>query len=107
MAKKRIGVVSVDSGQILICDPCHIDGEWKWEEFGGDVEHNFSYNACCEQTTKPPYFGQLSYAHGHDGVGVVSVGGPGDGEYPVYAYIDGNGTIERIVIEFNEEKEAT
>jgi hypothetical protein len=32
--KKQIGVVGVDSGQILVCDPCYIDSEWKDEEFG-------------------------------------------------------------------------
>jgi hypothetical protein len=31
--KKEIGEVGVDSGQILICDPCYIDSEWKKEEF--------------------------------------------------------------------------
>ena len=31
--KKQIGVVGVDSGQIVICDPCYIDSEWKKEEF--------------------------------------------------------------------------
>jgi len=31
--KKEIGVVGVDSGQIVICDPCYIDSEWKKEEF--------------------------------------------------------------------------
>jgi hypothetical protein len=31
--KKQIGVVRVDSGQILICDPCYIDSQWKKEEF--------------------------------------------------------------------------
>jgi hypothetical protein len=31
--KKEIGVVGVDSGQIVICDPCYIDSEWEKEEF--------------------------------------------------------------------------
>jgi len=31
--KKEIGFVGVDSGQILICDPCYIDSEWKHEKF--------------------------------------------------------------------------
>jgi len=24
----RIGIVGVDSGQLMVCDPCYIDGEW-------------------------------------------------------------------------------
>lgn len=31
--KKQIGVIGVDSGQVLICDPCYIDSEWKKEDF--------------------------------------------------------------------------
>ena len=31
--KKLLGNVGVDSGQILICDPCYIDTEWEKEEF--------------------------------------------------------------------------
>jgi hypothetical protein len=31
--KKEIGVVGVDSGQIVICDPCYIDSEWEKEDF--------------------------------------------------------------------------
>jgi len=29
----KLGEVSVDSGQIIICDPCYIDSMWKNEEF--------------------------------------------------------------------------
>jgi hypothetical protein len=28
MNKKKIGLVGVDSGQVVICDPCYIDSEW-------------------------------------------------------------------------------
>ena len=28
-----IGRVGVDSGQLMICDPCYIDSEWKNEKF--------------------------------------------------------------------------
>jgi len=33
MEKKLIGYVGVDSGQLLLCDPCYIDSIWKKEEF--------------------------------------------------------------------------
>lgn len=33
MKKKLIGYVGVDSGQLLLCDPCYIDSEWEQEEF--------------------------------------------------------------------------
>lgn len=33
MKKELIGFVGVDSGQLLLCDPCYIDSEWEKEEF--------------------------------------------------------------------------
>jgi len=33
MSSKLIGHVGVDSGQLLLCDPCYIDSEWRKEEF--------------------------------------------------------------------------
>ena len=39
--KKLIGYAGVDSGQILICDPCYIDSEWKKEEF--DIKRRYKH----------------------------------------------------------------
>lgn len=33
MKKILIGHVGVDSGQLLMCDPCYIDSEWTKEDF--------------------------------------------------------------------------
>lgn len=33
MKKVLIGHVGVDSGQLLMCDPCYIDSEWSKEDF--------------------------------------------------------------------------
>jgi len=33
MIKKLLGHVAVDSGQLLITDPCYIDSEWKKKDF--------------------------------------------------------------------------
>lgn len=30
---KLLGHIGVDSGQIMICDPCYIDDQWKEEQF--------------------------------------------------------------------------
>jgi hypothetical protein len=53
-----------------------------------DPKNNFSYNACAEKTLKEPHYGQLNFAMGHAGVGVVFSSGIGDGLYPVYARIE-------------------
>jgi len=34
--KVLVGRVGVDSGQILICDPCYIDSSWRREDFVDD-----------------------------------------------------------------------
>ena len=33
MNKELIGHVGVDSGQLLLCDPCYIDSQWEVEDF--------------------------------------------------------------------------
>jgi hypothetical protein len=33
MITQLIGHVGVDSGQLLLCDPCYIDSEWEHEDF--------------------------------------------------------------------------
>jgi hypothetical protein len=33
MSIELIGHVGVDSGQLLLCDPCYIDSQWEIEEF--------------------------------------------------------------------------
>ena len=33
MSVELIGHVGVDSGQLLLCDPCYIDSEWEKEDF--------------------------------------------------------------------------
>jgi len=40
--KKIIGHIGVDSGQVLICDPCYIDSEWKNEEF--NIPRRYQHN---------------------------------------------------------------
>jgi len=49
MKKELIGYVGVDSGQLLVCDPCYIGSEWEDENFDDreNPKANFSYNSCC------------------------------------------------------------
>ena len=96
MKKIKIGEVGVDSGQLIVCDPCYIDSEWKKEDLemnkaGGfePAKNSFSYPAVCAQTLGPKnYGGQLNYKMGHPGVAVAFSSGLGDGVYPVYAFIE-------------------
>jgi hypothetical protein len=142
---RKLGVVGVDSGQLMICDPCYINSQWRGSDaeartyspvfkhedgrmfhcvlhgegrpgstgFGnfeevlqpyGETVNNlieqgklakivdgsafgeFSYAGCCATTmNSEDQGGQLLYTLGHEGAGVVSSSGFGDGVYPVYA----------------------
>lgn len=48
MSKQLIGYISVDSGTIMVSDPCYwIDGDTSWEQFceemGTKKVHNFNH----------------------------------------------------------------
>lgn len=98
-ARKMVGEVWVDSGQVMIVDPCYLDS-WGGNDFNGTVPETikkgaFSYQGACEVTCSPAQAGQLE--HG----AVVSSSGYGDGVYPVYAEFDGDGvTVNRLTIDF-------
>ena len=79
-----IGHCGVDSGQILLIDPCYV---YK-DEYGSGGD----YDECCRIT--------LSEGAGQTELGVVTSSGYGDGVYPVYAEKDGNGRVKQVTILF-------
>lgn len=109
--EKLIGYCSVDSGQILLCDPCYIDSQWQRNtdpDFTkkGTKKHKgeFSYRGCCIATSGAKFGGQLNHGLGHPGAGVAICSGLGDGHYPVYATIktlkNAGKRVESITIKF-------
>ena len=97
MARKKIGVVGVDVGLVIIGDPgylIHTEPEIEstlgkdWEEF---------CNLLAEE--ERPAMKQFTFPLGNPGLAVVVSSGFGDGVYPVYAEIE-NGVIKKVTIEF-------
>ena len=92
-----IGHFSVDSGQAMVGDPCYLD-EWdtnrneEWNIEG--KEGQYSYHGA-SATTIANNYGELGMA-----TAVVFSTGYGDGLYPVYAEINEDGRVARVVIEF-------
>ena len=82
----RIGVVGVDSGQLVICDPMYVAHPGGRGKELNDYEllvHRFAE----KRDGDAEKFLQLRYDLGHDGLGVVFKSGIGDGEYEVWATI--------------------
>lgn len=102
----KIGSFGVDSGQVLITDPCYLN-EWKADEFDEPAikkmqksgKFEYSYNGACAKTLTENENGRDA---GHIGLGcdgVVAPTGYGDGVYDVMALYE-SGRVKEIKIEF-------
>ena len=95
-----VGYIGVDSGQVMIVDPCYLNSYDPQDNAEWDLDKNkgtFSYQGFCHKTLSDNV-GQLNLA-------VVSSTGYGDGSYPVYAETNEDGRIARLVVEFISEEE--
>ena len=96
-----LGHVSVDSGQLILVDPCYLK-DWKDGPFNLDFKADNDYAKCCLASLSVkgggPVFNELA---------VCFSTGWGDGTYPVYATKE-DGRIVRIEVEMaGEEEEET
>jgi hypothetical protein len=106
---EQIGTFGVDSGQVLITDPCYVKDfigddkedfdEAKQKEMQESGKFAYSYNGACARTLdiSKDRRGAGSIGQGCDGV--VANTGFGDGEYPVYAKFE-EGRCKEIKIVF-------
>lgn len=94
---RLIGHVGVDSGQVMITDPCYLDS-WKADDFtevGTNLD--YSYSGACNAT-----LGENGGAEIGSGTqGVASRTAYGDGCYPVFQIIGDDGTVEGLFVDFN------
>ena len=49
---KKIGIVGVDSGQLLLTDPCYIDSQWEEEDFEDNTDYIFVFPDGKEEKVK-------------------------------------------------------
>jgi len=82
----KIGEVGVDSGTILVTDPCYIKDDYNYEE------------------VVKPVLDENLYGQTNGGLSLITTSGLGDGCYPVYANIIEDETwgrrVESIMIQF-------
>jgi len=90
----KSGEVSVDSGQILLIDPCYI--EESFPDGTGVGPHDLNYKGVCRVTLGNSGCGEVG------GLAFATSSGYGDGVYPVYVARRG-GRIMSIRIDFGSE----
>ena len=87
---KLAGFCGVDSGQIMVIDPCYA--------FQGGT----NYEAICKVSLADT-FGEFPLpANGYDqDIGVVTSSGYGDGRYPVFVDVNDDGRVVELRIAFD------
>ena len=93
-----VGYVAVDSGQVIIVDPCYL-ASWRAGDYNPDRKDGNHYAQACDITLTPAGAGQMTVS-AIAGDGVVSRTHSGDGNYPVYADRDSQGNIKSLTIDF-------
>ena len=101
----KIGSVAVDSGQIMIIDPCYINNDFVKEFDAGQLgefddtptqdSYAMNYDGCCNATLSKRGYGSL------EKLAIACSTLYGDGEYPVYAEFDRNGRVKTLTIDFD------
>lgn len=105
MSEQLIGYVGVDSGQMMLCDPCYIDSMWSKSECPKDFrdlspyEGKFNYLGAAQATLSEKKAGVLNLS-----VAAVCSTGWGDGLYPVYVTYEDD-RISEMRIVFMSDKE--
>jgi hypothetical protein len=77
-----VGTLGVDSGQMMLCDPCYIKKDFA-NEYVETNQKDMTYSGACEATLSNAGFGFLSNTYGVK-VAFATSSGYGDGVYPVY-----------------------
>ena len=98
MITKLAGYCGVDSGQIMVIDPCYAFQD----SYTGNEETGGNYDAIC-RISLADTFGEFPLpANGYPGnVGVVTSSGYGDGNYPVFVDINDDGRVVELRIYFD------
>lgn len=109
---KLLGHCPVDSGQIILVDPCYVDKGFDYDEvccshtvLHVDIEGDEPRNVWGDHTYHNGIGGPAIAGVGVlDKAGVVTSTGWGDGVYPVYAEVVG-GRVMSVTIQFDTERQ--
>lgn len=102
--RNKIGTVGVDSGQLMIIDPCYIDSAWESKPPKPNGHHSTSYLEIMDATLgSPPYGPVLKYPKGVTGLGFAFSTYWGDGEYTIWETRNERGELLKVEIELASE----
>jgi hypothetical protein len=101
MKRELIGTVGVDSGQVMVVDPCAVR-HWGGEKLSSRWSKKaptgrFDYEGACTASLSPQGYGAIG-----GGLAVVAGTVSGDGDFPVYAMRNSRGVVVRLVVELND-----
>ncbi len=93
---KLAGFCPVDSGQIMVIDPCYALMD-EYDDMGSN------YRTVCISTTGEDGYGEFPLPRNgyNQSIGVATSSGYGDGRYPVFVDIDENGRVVELRIAFD------
>lgn len=98
LRRRHIGDVHIESGRLMLVDPCYLR-HWKAGEFREEVNEPLnSYDEAMKLTTNEPWYGRM-----FDESAVVAAPADGDGAYPVYGFFTEEGLLVKISILLGEE----
>jgi len=101
-----VGHCGVDSGQIMLTDPCYVKDFKDEMNEGGTFKadlpkpYPYTYNGASSATCSDDMVGQLGHS-----MGVCVSSGYGDGVYPVYVTYNSDGRVATATIVFIAEDE--
>lgn len=97
-----VGTLGVDSGQMMLCDPCYIKKDFANEY--GEQGNPVSYSGACDATLGNDGFGFLTDTNGYK-LAFACSSGYGDGSYPVYIKRDGGRIAEMKIVFIGKDHE--
>lgn len=97
-----VGHCAVDSGQLMVTDPCYISSHWESNEFTSTTDedkNDFSYDGACVTSLRHTA-GELGNTFRSRHLGVVTSTAGGDGVFPVYVRFErGNAMELRVMLD--------
>ena len=79
--RELVGQIGVDSGQMMLIDPCYLD-KWDCDEYDAENDNPLSYSRACRGTFEEGKGFKASILG--RGLAAVTSSGFGDGLYDVY-----------------------